>query len=129
MLRFLRAWAWVRWRVRVNAIERGDRADRIQRLTRATEVIGPIIVAAMMLPATAPVVALFARTSSTARTAAFVAGYLLVWVVYGLAAYALYRLLAAADPSFLAWDEAGRYIAGGAVVAAGLYQLTPLKAV
>ena len=26
MLRFLRAWAWVRWRVRVNAIERGDRA-------------------------------------------------------------------------------------------------------
>ena len=50
MLRFLRAWAWVRWRVRVNAIERGDRADRIQRFTRATEVIGPIIVAAMMLP-------------------------------------------------------------------------------
>lgn len=51
MLRFLRAWAWVRWRVRVNAIERGDRADRIQRFTRATEVVGPVLVAVMMLPA------------------------------------------------------------------------------
>lgn len=51
MLRFLRAWAWVRWRVRVNAIERGDRADRLQRFTRATEVVGPVLVAVMMLPA------------------------------------------------------------------------------
>ena len=87
------------------------------------------MMAAMMLPATAPVVALFARTSSAGRTAAFVAGYLVVWVAYGLVAYGLYRAIASADPSFLAWDEAGRYVAGGAVAAAGLYQLTPLKAV
>ena len=87
------------------------------------------MMAAMMLPATAPVVALFSRTSSLARTAAFVAGYLAVWVAYGLAAYGLYRAIAAADPSVLAWDEAGPYVAGGAVVAAGIYQLTPLKAV
>lgn len=51
MLRFLRAWAWVRWRTRVNAIEHSDRADRIQRFTRATEVLGPIMVAVMMVPA------------------------------------------------------------------------------
>ena len=50
MLRFLRAWAWVRWRVRMNAIERSDRADRIQRFTRATEVLGPVMVAVMMVP-------------------------------------------------------------------------------
>ncbi|MDQ3170020.1 MAG: hypothetical protein M3Q55_07790 [Acidobacteriota bacterium] len=50
MLRFLRAWAWVRWRVRINAIERSDRADRIQRFTRATEVLGPVLVAVMMVP-------------------------------------------------------------------------------
>jgi predicted metal-binding membrane protein len=87
------------------------------------------MMAAMMLPATAPVVALFARTSSAARTASFVAGYLAVWVAYGLVAYGLYRVVAAADPAFLAWDDGGRYVAGGAVVAAGLYQLTPLKAV
>jgi predicted metal-binding membrane protein len=87
------------------------------------------MMAAMMLPATAPVVALFAKTSSAARTVAFVGGYLAVWVAYGLAAYGLYRAVAAVDPAFLAWDEAGRYVAGCAVVAAGLYQLTPLKAV
>jgi hypothetical protein len=50
MLRFLRAWAWVRWRVKVNAIERSDRADRLQRFTRATEVLGPVMVAVMMIP-------------------------------------------------------------------------------
>lgn len=51
MLRFLRAWAWVRWRERMNAIERSDRADRIQRFTRATEVVGPVMVALMLVPA------------------------------------------------------------------------------
>ena len=51
MLRFLRAWAWLRWRERMNAIERSDRADRIQRLTRATEVVGPVMVALMLVPA------------------------------------------------------------------------------
>ena len=51
MLRFLRAWAWVRWRERLNAIERSDRADRIQRFTRATEVVGPVMVALMLVPA------------------------------------------------------------------------------
>ena len=28
---------------------------------------------------------------------------------------------------FLAWDEAGRYVAGGAILAAALFQLTPVK--
>lgn len=87
------------------------------------------MMAAMMLPATAPVVALFARTSPPARTTAFVAGYLAVWVGFGLAAYAVYRLVAAIDPAFLDWDRGGPYVAGGAVIAAGLYQLTPLKMV
>jgi predicted metal-binding membrane protein len=87
------------------------------------------MMAAMMLPATAPVAALFARTESAARTTAFVAGYLAVWVAVGLVAYGLYRAIDALDPTFLAWDRGGPYVAGGAVVAAGLYQLTPLKRV
>ena len=87
------------------------------------------MMAAMMLPATAPVAALFARSESATRSAAFVAGYLAVWVAYGLAAYGVYRAVAAIDPSLLAWDRGGPYVAGGAVVAAGLYQLTPLKRV
>jgi predicted metal-binding membrane protein len=43
-------------------------------------------------------------------------------------AYGVYRLLAAADLRFLAWDEQGPDIAGATVVLAGVYQLTPLKA-
>lgn len=60
-------------------------------------------------------------------TPLFVAGYLVVWAMAGLAAYALYELVRAIDPAFLAWDEAGRYVAGGVIVAAAVYQLMPLK--
>ncbi len=83
--------------------------------------------AAMMLPSAAPAVLLFARVSRGARTGSFVLGYLVAWTLYGLAAYALYRALRAAAPSSLSWDHGGPLVAGGALVAAGLYQLTPLK--
>ena len=32
-----------------------------------------------------------------------------------------------AQPGFLAWDRAGRYVAGGVLLAAAIYQLTPAK--
>lgn len=85
------------------------------------------MMAAMMLPSTAPAVLMFGRARGEAQTAAFVAGYLLAWTGYGLAAYAVYRGVRAEAPSFLAWDEQGPWVAGGALAAAGLYQLTPLK--
>ena len=83
--------------------------------------------AAMMLPSAAPAVSLCARARGDAQAGAFVAGYLIAWTLYGLAAYAVYRGVRAASPSFLAWDEHGPWVAGGALAAAGLYQLTPLK--
>jgi predicted metal-binding membrane protein len=85
------------------------------------------MMAAMMLPSAAPTVFLFARVRSGASTLLFVVGYLLAWTAYGLVAYAIYRAIRAAAPSFLAWDDGGPWVAGGALVAAGLYQLTPLK--
>jgi predicted metal-binding membrane protein len=86
------------------------------------------MMAAMMLPSAAPAVLLFNRTARRPlMTTGFVAGYLGVWIAYGLFAYAVYRLIGSVDPGFLAWDRAGPWIAGGAVIAAGLYQLTPLK--
>jgi predicted metal-binding membrane protein len=93
------------------------------------------MMAAMMLPAVAPVAPRVARTNAgrlgtragAVRTGLFLASYLLVWTGYGLAAYAAYRAVAALDHGFLAWDRAGPYVAGGALIAAGLYQLTPLK--
>jgi predicted metal-binding membrane protein len=71
--------------------------------------------AAMMLPSVAPAALLFARLRG--RTPAFLLGYLAAWTAYGLAAYGLFRV----------FDGAGGYVAGWAVVLAGLYQLTPLK--
>lgn len=50
MRRFLGAWAWLRWRTFMNAIERSERADRIVRLSRALEALGPVMVAVLMIP-------------------------------------------------------------------------------
>ncbi len=95
------------------------------------------MMAAMMLPSVAPMVLVFSRISrersrrgrTYAPTWVFVAGYLLAWVGYGAAAYAVYRVLTAVAPDFLAWDSGGSWVAGGAIAAAGVYQLTPLKRV
>ena len=85
------------------------------------------MMAAMMLPSAAPTVVLFSRSRGGAQTWVFVGGYLVAWTAYGLAAYGVYRGIRAAAPSFLAWDERGPWVAGAALAAAGLYQLTPLK--
>jgi predicted metal-binding membrane protein len=85
------------------------------------------MMAAMMLPSTAPTVVMFARVRRGAEAWLFVIGYLVAWTAYGLAAYAVYRGIRAASPSFLAWDGDGPWVAGGALAVAGLYQLTPLK--
>ena len=82
--------------------------------------------AAMMLPSAAPAVLLFADVRR-APPWAFAAGYLVAWTAVGLVAYGSFRLLRWWAPSFLAWDERGPWVAGAALVAAGLYQLTPLK--
>jgi predicted metal-binding membrane protein len=95
------------------------------------------MMAAMMLPAVLPVVLLFARVSSerTLRgqaavgTPVFLAGYLAVWTVFGLVAYAIFRAIVDRHFMFLRWDEQGRYVAAGAIGLAALYELTPLKRV
>ena len=96
-----------------------------------------VMMAAMMFPSVAPTVLMYDRLREGHRargkgaapdaTALFVAGYLLVWTAAGLAAYGLFELVRAIDPAFLAWDEAGRYVTAGVIVAAAVYQLTPLK--
>jgi predicted metal-binding membrane protein len=83
--------------------------------------------AAMMLPSTAPMVLTYARAARGARTWFFVLGYLLAWTAFGLAAYGFYRVVARSAPGWVAWDREGPYVAGAALVLAGLYQLSPLK--
>jgi len=96
------------------------------------------MMAAMMLPSVAPMVLVFSRvnrerarraSAGAAPTWVFLAGYLIAWTAYGLLAYGLYRVAKDAAPSLLGWSRGGRYLAGGALVLAGLYELTPLKEV
>jgi predicted metal-binding membrane protein len=82
---------------------------------------------AMMLPSEAPAALLVARLRRGLPALLFLAGYLAVWTAYGLAAYALFRVVTSFDTGWLAWDEGGPYVAGATIVAAGLYELTPLK--
>jgi len=77
--------------------------------------------AAMMLPSLLPQVARLVPALP------FAAGYLAVWTVYGVVAYVVFRLVTSFDTGWLAWDEGGPYAAGGLIVAAGIYELMPLK--
>ena len=75
-----------------------------------------LMMAAMMLPSVAPLVLLYATQH---RPAALVAGYLVVWLAIGVPVYALHRavdLMEVPAPAVAA-----------VLVAAGVYQLTPLK--
>jgi predicted metal-binding membrane protein len=83
--------------------------------------------AAMMLPSAAPAAQHVARVARGMPTLLFVAGYLAVWTGYGLLAYGVFRLVTSFDISWLAWDRGGPYVAGAVILAAGLYELTPLK--
>jgi predicted metal-binding membrane protein len=93
------------------------------------------MMAAMMLPAAAPMALLFARVSAERQrrgwsfvpTWIFLAGYLAAWTAYGLLAYGVFRLLRGAHLHALSWHAQGPLIAGAAIAAAGVYQLTPLK--
>lgn len=84
---------------------------------------------AMMFPAITPVVRLYGRAAAAGRVAPlpfFVAGYLAVWTSIGLPAYAAWRALM--DPIADGRPWAGR-LAGVVLLAAAVWQLTPLKTV
>jgi predicted metal-binding membrane protein len=89
-----------------------------------------VMMAAMMFPSVAPTVALYARMSRRRGPAAplvFSAGYLVIWTVAGLLAYGLVALGRSVLGDALAWDGGGRWLAGGVLIAAAAYELTPLK--
>jgi predicted metal-binding membrane protein len=96
-----------------------------------------VMMAAMMFPSIAPMVIMFTRIQEGRRergaavpaslTTLFVAGYLVSWAAAGLVGYGLYELGRAAFGDTFSWNDAGPYLAGGIIVAAAVYQLTPLK--
>jgi predicted metal-binding membrane protein len=84
--------------------------------------------AAMMFPSLAPTVALYSRmTRDRMAPLLFSAGYLVAWGVAGVSAFAVARAGGGILGDALAWDRAGRWVAGATLLAAAVYELTPLK--
>jgi predicted metal-binding membrane protein len=89
-----------------------------------------VMMAAMMFPSAAPTVALYGRMLRRRMGVApllFAAGYLLTWTAAGLLAYAVFKLGREALGGPLAWDAAGRWVAGATLLVAAAYEVTPLK--
>jgi len=92
-----------------------------------------VMMAAMMFPAFAPVVLVYAqytrqRTGTWPMLAAiFVGGYLLIWSAIGVGAYVLVTLLVPLIVEIPVVRAAPQVFLGAVIGAAGLYQLTPLK--
>ena len=74
-----------------------------------------VMMAAMMLPGAAPAVLRRAQAGGGVRAVPpFIGSYLAIWALVGVAVYALYR-------------PHGTVAAGAVAIAAGVYELTPLK--
>jgi len=93
-----------------------------------------VMMAAMMLPSAAPMVQMFARSAQAQSdhsvgllTSCFVAGYLAVWTLFSavitLAQWGLLEL-GLVTPMM---ESASHWLSGGLLLAAGIFQFTPLK--
>jgi predicted metal-binding membrane protein len=98
-----------------------------------------VMMVAMMSPSAAPTILLYARVhrhalaqgqiqDKLAPTGVFMAGYLLVWLGFAVAATALHWLLEReAFVSVTMMNSQSRWFSAIVLIAAGLYQLSPLK--
>jgi predicted metal-binding membrane protein len=94
---------------------------------------------AMMAPSATPAILLYARVhrhalaesrsdERFAPTGAFAAGYLAVWLAFAVAATALHWALENARlVSAMMMGSQSRWLSGAVLIAAGIYQLTPMK--
>ena len=109
----LAAACWVVALQRMNGMDMGVATD-LGSLGLFVAVWVPMM-AAMMLPGAVPAVSRFVSVNGRALAAPlFATSYLAVWTLVGLAVYALYR-------------PHGSVAAGALTIAAGVYELTPLK--
>lgn len=96
-----------------------------------------IMMIAMMFPAVAPVVSLFAAISSKRRMGGekvapiwlFLAGYLAVWGLFGIGAYLLSLVIPALSMMAAGLRVDHPLAAGIVLILAGVYQASPLKQV
>ncbi len=96
-----------------------------------------VMMVGMMVPSAAPMILFYAamvRRNSERGTLLpaawiFTGGYLLVWTAFSLAATALQVLFEALSVASSMMVVNSRWLAGGLLVAAGIYQWSPLKEV
>ncbi|MDQ6774181.1 MAG: DUF2182 domain-containing protein [Candidatus Dormibacteraeota bacterium] len=117
------AGAWLLTAVQARSMAMGGMAMLGVGLFMATWLV---MMVAMMFPAVAPMVVAHARVArwrgeGSWPTVAFIAGYLLVWTLAGVVPLVAGRSLPSLDGTLAA------RLGGAVILAAGLYQLTPLK--
>jgi predicted metal-binding membrane protein len=89
-----------------------------------------VMMAAMMFPSVSPTVALYSRMTRERTPLApllFAGGYLVTWAGAGALAFAAALGGGHAAGDVLAWNRAGRWVAGATLLIAAVYELTPLK--
>jgi predicted metal-binding membrane protein len=92
-----------------------------------------VMMVGMMLPSAAPTILLFAALERKrgspvgGRVGPFVAGYFAVWSAFSIAAASVQTLLAQAGLVSMRMAATSAILAGVIFVAAGVYELTPLK--
>jgi len=98
-----------------------------------------VMMVAMMLPSAAPLVLLYARVvrhaesqgrevDAPASIAAFASGYLTLWILFSVLAVALQFGLERSGLMSAMMASRSVVVSGALLIAAGLYQLSPLKA-
>jgi predicted metal-binding membrane protein len=110
----------------VRAIDMGNMSGTMGLALGAFLVLWGLMMAAMMLPAVAPVASLYIRTFADGpwrRTAMLVAGYLLTWVAVGVPVYVLARLVDHVDEGTFG----ARVVIAAIFASAGIWQLTGAK--
>jgi predicted metal-binding membrane protein len=93
-----------------------------------------VMMVAMMLPSAAPTILLYDRAATHAQppahpaSANFLLGYLLAWGLFSLSATALQSGLERSDlVTRMLMASQSRTLSGAILIAAGIYQLSPLK--
>jgi predicted metal-binding membrane protein len=96
-----------------------------------------LMMAAMMLPSVWPTVLVYRRLDAARRergergvpagAGLLLVGYLAAWTVAGLVGFAILEAGRAARIDAMSWDRSGPLVAGGVIIGAAVYQLTPLK--
>ena len=95
-------------------------------------VMWSVMMVAMMVPSTSPMVTMYARAvrargaNARLKIAMFVAGYIVAWTIFSVAATLIQVLLQ--RTALISANLAVTPVAGGVILmAAGFYQVTPLK--